>query len=902
MGRFMYIFVFLFFASVFASGDTTAAATASTTTTESVSGQDYEFNVLIKTDWKGNLKSVEPAGFDWNLETEDLDLIKNRQIPNVRQIEYSHGHALEIMNNDHAYCGSWINSPTVNLWATGTKGVLYLLALIYFFLGVSIVADVFMTAIEVITSQTASIPRILTDENGVEYTVTIEVRLWNETVANLTLLALGSSAPEILLAVLEALFSLGEEAGELGPATIVGSAAFNLFVISAICAISVPDGEERALSQIGVFYITAASSVWAYVWLLLCIVVISAERVDLWEAWLTFLMFPLLVGVAYAQDVDLFCTSEDGGKTPVDKLKLGDMVQERIRSATIAGKTHEQAAKDVQLQLQKEALSNKSRLWWRINGARVMAGKKPLVSADDKQLLAQFDATDNDKEMENLGVRPVRSFSTIIKDENFNTVIGFRTAEYSVREDEGIVTVLVYRDGDKSKEHLVTYETADGTAKAGSDYIAKNGVIRFDPGEEVQKIDITVLADDEVETDEYFRVVLTSLEGTDDVCYASLKMCNIRIIDVSQPGEVGFATRSNVASESQDTIQIQINREKGSTDRIECRWETKPHSALPGVHYGESGVQQELTGTLVFQNNESSGVIEIPLLNTKRRIKLDDEEDEEVENDPTFTLTITEATNGATVAVGKASTLVTITDDAHYSELVKKVYAALDAGQKIETSTWKEQFLEAIDYDETADMSGTTMFLHCLSFPWKVMFAFIPPTSYYGGWLTFGCSLSVIGLVTMVIGELASTWGCMLGIPEAVVAITVVALGTSMPDTFASITATQMSSDADAAIGNITGSNSVNVFLGLGLPWMISSVYAEATNSVYVTPKGTLATSVMVFCPCAAACLGTFIIREWMGIGALGGSKEGRWAMAAFFVSLWLIFLTCAILASLDKI
>jgi len=30
---------------------------------------------------------------------------------------------------------------------------------------------------------------------------------------------------------------------------------------------------------------------------------------------------------------------------------------------------------------------------------------------------------------------------------------------------------------------------------------------------------------------------------------------------------------------------------------------------------------------------------------------------------------------------------------------------------------------------------------------------------------------------------------------------------------------------ADAAIGNVTGSNSVNVFLGLGLPWALATTY-----------------------------------------------------------------------------
>ena len=59
-------------------------------------------------------------------------------------------------------------------------------------------------------------------------------------------------------------------------------------------------------------------------------------------------------------------------------------------------------------------------------------------------------------------------------------------------------------------------------------------------------------------------------------------------------------------------------------------------------------------------------------------------------------------------------------------------------------------------------------------------------------------------------------------------AITLVALGTSLPDLFASKTAACQERHADNAIGNITGSNSVNVFLGLGLPWVIASMYHQA--------------------------------------------------------------------------
>lgn len=63
-------------------------------------------------------------------------------------------------------------------------------------------------------------------------------------------------------------------------------------------------------------------------------------------------------------------------------------------------------------------------------------------------------------------------------------------------------------------------------------------------------------------------------------------------------------------------------------------------------------------------------------------------------------------------------------------------------------------------------------------------------------------------------------------------AITFVALGTSLPDLFASKKAAVQERHADVAIGNVTGSNSVNVFLGLGLSWVIASIYWTAQVNI----------------------------------------------------------------------
>merc|ERR1719238_2457369 len=85
----------------------------------------------------------------------------------------------------------------------------------------------------------------------------------------------------------------------------------------------------------------------------------------------------------------------------------------------------------------------------------------------------------------------------------------------------------------------------------------------------------------------------------------------------------------------------------------------------------------------------------------------------------------------------------------------------------------------------------------------------------------------MIGVVTTVVGDMASLHGCCMGIPDDITAITLVALGTSLPDTFASKVAAQQDDTADNSVGNVTGSNSVNVFLGLGLPWTIGAIYWE---------------------------------------------------------------------------
>jgi len=113
-------------------------------------------------------------------------------------------------------------------------------------------------------------------------------------------MALGSSAPEILLSVIEALKTLGEASGELGPSSIVGSGAFNLLCISGISILAVEEPKE--IHDLGVYSCTAFFSIFAYSWMYFCLELNSKNYVTPMEAWLTLFYFFLLVSLAFGFD------------------------------------------------------------------------------------------------------------------------------------------------------------------------------------------------------------------------------------------------------------------------------------------------------------------------------------------------------------------------------------------------------------------------------------------------------------------------------------------------------------------------------------------------------------------------------------------------------------------------
>ena len=83
----------------------------------------------------------------------------------------------------------------------------------------------------------------------------------------------------------------------------------------------------------------------------------------------------------------------------------------------------------------------------------------------------------------------------------------------------------------------------------------------------------------------------------------------------------------------------------------------------------------------------------------------------------------------------------------------------------------------------------------------------------------------IVGLAFMLLSSRAVVWGAIgiakyFGISDLVIGLTVVALGTSLPELAASITSA-VKKEHDIAIGNVLGSNMFNLLAVLGLPGLI---------------------------------------------------------------------------------
>ncbi|GFR52684.1 hypothetical protein Agub_g15310 [Astrephomene gubernaculifera] len=814
---------------------------------------------------------------------------------------------------DDVVCNSKILFPGFNLLPRWLLGAIYFLFLLYLFAGVALASDLFMDGIMQITSTTRKVKR--KTANG--EVVIVEEPVWNWVVANITLMALGASSPEIMLATVEAMLALDKPAGELGPACIAGAACYNFLIISAVCTTALPDGQYKRINQLRVYITTAAWSLWAHIWMLGVYVWWTPDEITMTEAFVTLGFNVVLVLHAWIMDkqpwkrntVLALPNGEGAGKDPE--------APDSASPATAAGAGAAAAAPEALRALSGSVTSAGAPVHTLAHYRHIMAARQR--HAHKRAVRAsQLGGAASEFSQAELGLPPAAPVVDPTKEQ-----VMFRSHAYSFLESAGVAKVAVTRvppeGGSLDNPLRVFFRTEDGDAVAGLDYVAKEGSILFGPGEKYKYIEIKIIDDDMSEPDVSFSVVLLSAECPGGPCNALIvqNRARVTIVDDDDAGVIGFEVPEyEVAFTGKPpaSVEVTLVRRRGADGRVQVEFETQDLTAIAGQDYVAS------SGTVVFESGEKTEKIRIGLLPSSapemhkslRLVLKNPEGGAELGHRNACKVTIV----GHHCATGKSESSpgekegLEIRQLSNGSLKVDPRRQASGAGEAAGEfnvwSEWREQIISAFSPEEPEEegeeLGWSDLFMHYVNITWKLLlFTCVPPAEWKGGYPCFAAALMMLAGIVYLINEAGNLFGCILGLKAVMVGVSIVALGTSLPDTLASRVAARADPDADAAIGNITGSNSVNVFLGMGLPWAISSVYYAAKGEKFHAPGGDLEFAIMLYAVFGTICIIVLAVARYFG-GELGGSKKRQWSIAALLFGLWVLYLVLSGLRAYDHI
>ena len=145
---------------------------------------------------------------------------------------------------------------------------------------------------------------------------------------------------------------------------------------------------------------------------------------------------------------------------------------------------------------------------------------------------------------------------------------------------------------------------------------------------------------------------------------------------------------------------------------------------------------------------------------------------------------------------------------------------------------------------------------------WFLKFLFPSLKHYY---FIFFISIVLIAAISYVLVEVAVASAHILNIPEAIIALTVLAVGTSIPDLFSSAIVARQGR-GDMAVSNAIGSNIFDILVGLGLPFLI--VMLVSGNRI--TAGGDLITSSIVLFASVIFLFFMLLISKWK-VGKISG-------------------------------
>jgi len=208
---------------------------------------------------------------------------------------------------------------------------------------------------------------------------------------------------------------------------------------------------------------------------------------------------------------------------------------------------------------------------------------------------------------------------------------------------QAVFTVTLSPAG--SQAVSVDYHTVDGTATAGSDYVAASGTLNFSVGQTVATIPVTINGDLADEPDEQFNVVLTNPQNatidrgtglgtiTDDDPLPALSVSDVTVTE-GQSGTVSAVFNVTLAGLTERTVSVQYS--------------TAPGTATSPQDY------TAVSGTLTFTPGQTTRTVSVDVIG-----------DLVLEPDETFSLNLSSPVN-ATIADGQGIATILNDDGLNY--------------------------------------------------------------------------------------------------------------------------------------------------------------------------------------------------------------------------------------------
>ena len=228
--------------------------------------------------------------------------------------------------------------------------------------------------------------------------------------------------------------------------------------------------------------------------------------------------------------------------------------------------------------------------------------------------------------------------NTVTITDDDGSTVGFTVAAISVAENTNSLTLTVVRSGATNTAATVNYATTNGTATAGSDYRATNGVLIFAAGVTTNTFDLGVINDTTSESNETIVVRLSSPAN------CSLGTSNVVVtITTNDSAILSFTVATNLVSETNGTLTLTVRRTGTTNNAVTVDFTTTNVTAISSDDYTATN------GTLSFAAGETNQTFTVDFI--------DDATQESLE---TFRIVLSNPTDAR---LGTGTNTVTITDD-----------------------------------------------------------------------------------------------------------------------------------------------------------------------------------------------------------------------------------------------